>query len=85
MRYMLACRPSYQAGVVYAMMDANVQVSSYLGYQLLTCPDSFLVVGYQARAGNSGISYLDVSPISVPFTYAEHMHQLPAQLMTSVT
>ena len=52
----------WQSATMFGFLDANSRVASYMGYQLLTCPEGFLVVGYQARAYTGGIQYFDVSP-----------------------
>lgn len=44
-----------------ALLDVNSYVSAYLGYNLMTCPKGFVLVGYQARAYIGGINYFDVS------------------------
>lgn len=50
---------------MYGFLNANVQVASYMGYNLLTCPYGYLIQGYDGRADASGISYFDVSPCCV--------------------
>lgn len=56
------CRTFTQAGVLQGFLDATPDADSV---QLLACPVGFWVAGYQARATEAGIVYLDVSPSSL--------------------
>ena len=56
------CRASDQTRTYLGFLDANIQLGGYTGYELLTCPSGYLVVGYEARAYAGGIDYIDASP-----------------------
>ena len=56
----LECR---LGNILRGFLDVNIQnADENLGTSLATCPLGYIIAGYQARAGASGIQYLDVSP-----------------------